>query len=137
MKKKEIAKYDEKLARAKQEKEIFDKRMEIVAVKKQIRRFQKPTTTKIIVAFIFLNCTAIEVYSMAAMWLFADFEALYALITAVVSEAMAFAVYAAKAYNETKQEEIIRLERDKLDFSSEEDGNEFIEDDTGSSGAAG
>ena len=32
----------------------------------------------------------------------------------MVTESISFAVYAAKSYNETKQEEIIKLERDKM-----------------------
>lgn len=74
-----------------------------------------PTTTKVLMAYIFANCTVIEIYSMVAMWRFSDLSSLYALITSVITEAMAFAVYCAKAYSETKQEELMKLEREKLE----------------------
>ena len=58
-----------------------------------------PTTTKIIVAYIFANCTAVEIYSMVVMYRFQKLDALYSLITAVITESISFAVYCCKAYN--------------------------------------
>lgn len=113
--------YDKRLERTKQRKEIFDRKAEIRTVKKSMRRFKLPTTTKILMAYIFINCTVVEIYSMAAMWHVGDLSALYTLITAVVGETVSFAVYAAKSYNETKQEEIIKLERDKMVQDTEPD----------------
>lgn len=100
------------------EKELFDKRLEVKMVKKSMRTFKFPTTTKIIMAFLLVNCTAVEVYSMVVMYQLQNLDALYSLITAVVTESISFAVYAAKSYIETKQEEIIRLERDKMDAAN-------------------
>ena len=99
------------------EKELFDKRLEVKMVKRSMRTFKFPTTTKVIMAFLLINCTAVEVYSMVVMWKLANLDALYSLITAVVTESISFAVYAAKSYNETKQEEIIKLERDKMSIT--------------------
>ncbi len=100
------------------EKELFDKRLEVRMVKKSMRTFKFPTTTKIIMAFLLVNCTAVEIYSMVVMYQLQNLDALYSLITAVVTETISFAVYAAKSYNETKQEEIIKLERDKMDAAN-------------------
>lgn len=125
---KEISRYDEKLdeklKEVKKKKEIYDRRREIVEIRRQMSPVKKPTTTKLVMGFIFLNCTAIEIYSMAVMYIYADLDPLYALITAVVGEAVSFAVYCAKAYNETKQEELIRLERDKLELDSPDQDND-------------
>ncbi len=54
---------------------------------------------------------------MVVMYKLQNLDALYSLITAVITESISFAVYAAKSYNETKQEELIKLERDKLNES--------------------
>ena len=99
------------------EKELFDKRLGVKMVKRSMRTFKLPTTTKIIMAFLLINCTAVEIYSMVVMWKLENLDALYSLITAVVTESISFAVYAAKSYNETKQEEIIKLERDKMSIT--------------------
>lgn len=104
---------------------LYEKEKEIHELKQSMRRWKPPTTTKLLMAFIFLNCTVVEVYSMVAMWVMMDLSPLYSLITAVVTESLSFAVYAAKAYNETKQEELIKLQREQimLDHSSPlEDG---------------
>lgn len=105
---------ERQLEAAKQEKAIWDRQAEIRSIKRSMRHWKPPTTTKLLMAYIFLNCTVIEAYSMVVMWRLGDISALYALISAVVTESVSFAVYAAKAYNETKQEELIRLERDKM-----------------------
>lgn len=107
-----------------EEEELYKKRAEIKELKKSMRKFQKPTTTKLVMAFIFINCTVVEVYSMWVMWYLLDLSSLYALITAVISESISFAIYAAKAYNETKQEELISLERDRMDLEFSEDDPE-------------
>lgn len=75
---------------------------------------KRVTTTKVFMWFIFINCAVIELYSMYTMFVLGDLSALNALIGAVIGEAMAFAVYCAKAYNETKQEEQIKLEREQF-----------------------
>jgi len=104
-----------RLEKLNQRKEIFDQRREIHETKKSMRRIWIPETTssKKYVRFILGNCTAVEAYSMVAMWVKDDLSALYALIGAVVTEGVAFAVYAAKAYKETEREEANKLERDK------------------------
>lgn len=118
----ELAKEKEKYER---QMVLYEKEKEIYELKQSMRRWKPPTTTKLLMTFIFLNCTVVEVYSMVAMWVMMDLSPLYSLITAVVTESLSFAVYAAKAYNETKQEELIKLQREQimLDHSSpSEDG---------------
>ena len=124
--KREIKKYDEILSELQEEKAVFEKKLQIRNLKRSMRYFKKPTTTKIIITYILVNCTVIEIYSMVAMWILNDLSALYSLIAAVVSESISFSVYAAKSYNETKQEELIKLERDKMGIwtNSEEDNPE-------------
>lgn len=53
--------------------------------------------------FIFCNCTAVEIYSMVAMWHFADLSALYALIGAVIGESITYISYNVKACRENTQ----------------------------------
>lgn len=114
------ADYDRQLDEVRREKELYDKRLEIREVRRSMRSWKWPTTTKIIVAYIFINCTAVEIYSMVVMYQFQNLDALYSLITAVITESISFAVYCCKAYNETKQEEIIKLERDRMESAPAE-----------------
>ncbi|MCD7732395.1 MAG: hypothetical protein LUH56_03025 [Oscillospiraceae bacterium] len=116
-----LAYYNRQLSKARKKKKIYDKKLEIRKIKRSMHTctlcgvWKKPTTTKIVMAYIFINCTVVEIYSMVIMWKLQNIDALYALITAVITESISFAVYCCKSYNETKQEEIIKLERDKMD----------------------
>ncbi len=125
LKRRSIEELDKELERVRLEKELYDREQEIRAIRKQMRRFKAPTKTELIAAFLFVNFTVVEAYSMWAMIYLQDASALYVLITSVLAEPIAFAIYALKAYHGKKQEEAVKLERDKmaLDHSSPaEDG---------------
>lgn len=66
-----------------------------------------PSASKVALAYIFLSCTAVQLYSMAAMWHFADLSALYSLIGATVGEAISYCAYAAKATKENTEGGIV------------------------------
>lgn len=96
------------------ERELYDSKREVHELKRSMLPIKMPTTTKLIVAFLFANFTVVEVFSMIAMWHFENLDALYVLITTILAEPISFAVYAAKAYAGKKQEEQVKLERDKM-----------------------
>ena len=77
-------------------------------------RKSKFTTSKLLMFLILINCTIVEVYSMWVMYTLQDLSALYTLITAVIGESVAYAIYSAKSFNETKEEAKITLEREKF-----------------------
>lgn len=108
---------------------IESKRSEIRRQKNEIRKLRKSnryyserrrkfTTTKLLMYLILLNCTIVEGYSMWVMFYLKDLSALYALIGAVIGESLSYAIYCAKAYNETKEEVKQQLERDKFNYST-------------------
>ena len=66
-----------------------------------------PSVAKIALGYIFLSCTVVQIYSMAAMWHFADLSALYSLIGATVGEAISYCAYAAKATKENTEGGIV------------------------------
>lgn len=66
-----------------------------------------PSASKLALAYIFLSCTAVQLYSMAAMWHFADLSALYSLIGATVGEAISYCAYAAKSTKENTEGGIV------------------------------
>ena len=96
------------------------RRNEIERIKQ--RNKEKPknyfTATKLFMYFIFINCTAVEIYSMVIMYLFQDLSALTTLIGTVIGESITFAVYCAKSYHETKEEALMQLERDKFEVEA-------------------
>lgn len=70
-------------------------------------RHKWPSTAKIALGYIFLSCTAVQIYSMAAMWHFADLSALYSLIGATVGETISYCAYAAKSARENARGGIV------------------------------
>lgn len=56
-----------------------------------------PSQSKLGMWYIFISCTAVQIYSMAAMWHFADLSPLYSLIGATVGEGITYYAYTAKA----------------------------------------
>lgn len=94
------------------------------------KQFKRTTTTKLLMYFIFTNCFMIEVYSMWVMVKLSDLSALYSLIGAVIGESLSFAIYCAKSFNETKEEERIRLERDMFEYGLNSDSDDTCNDDT-------
>jgi hypothetical protein len=87
-------------------------------------RVKKFTTTKLLMYIILLNCLVIEIYSMWVMVKLSDLSALYSLIGAVIGESITYAIYCAKSFNETKEEERIKLERDKIFTDTDEETEE-------------
>lgn len=70
-------------------------------------RHKWPSTAKIALGYIFLSCTVVQIYSMAAMWHFADLSALYSLIGATVGETISYCAYAAKSARENARGGIV------------------------------
>lgn len=66
-----------------------------------------PSTSKMAMAYIFLSCTVVQIYSMAAMWHFADLSALYSLIGATVGEVISYCAYSAKSAKENSKGGIV------------------------------
>ncbi|MCD8286171.1 MAG: hypothetical protein LUD50_02965 [Clostridia bacterium] len=68
---------------------------------------KKRNYSKLALAYILLSATAVQIYSMAAMWYYMDLSALYSLIGATVGEAISFCAYEAKSAKENSAGGII------------------------------
>lgn len=92
------------------EKIILERKQKLREEKREMRKPKKMSTTKFLIGFLFINCTLVELFTG---WATAqslkisyatgnpmDFSPLVALIGAVVTEVMGFAVYAVKATKE-------------------------------------
>ena len=117
--------YERQLQIVKKDLEIWGMEREILSIKRnikeekrQLRKKKLPSTTKLIVAFILINCTVVEVYSMWVMFILSDLSALYTLITAVIGESITFAIYAAKSAKENSVGGIVYDKAFKEDYST-------------------
>ena len=100
------------------EKEIIKRKRNLKEEQKEIRHPRKKiSTTKLLIAFLFLNCTAIEIFTgWATMQSFVlaktlgfsvDFSPLVTLIGAVVSEVIGYAIYSIKSTKENTKGGIV------------------------------
>ena len=97
------------------EKTLLQRRQALNAEKKNF--LPKISTSKLLIAFLFLNCTLIEIFTgwvtvksfTLAMMTGAiiDFTPLVSLIGAVVGEVIAFAIYALKSTRENTKGGIV------------------------------
>lgn len=88
-------------------------------MKTQGKRFvkKKMSTSKLLIVFLFLNCTIIEFFTMyvtlksfalaLAIGMMVDFTPLVTLIGAVVGEVIGFAIYSLKAAKENTKGGIV------------------------------
>lgn len=93
----------------KREKLLFKQQMSC-RERKIILKFKKPNMSKALITFLFANCTFIELFSCFIIYqavrasatsaIAVDFSPLTALIGAVVTEVIAFAIYSVKAMKE-------------------------------------
>jgi membrane glycosyltransferase len=104
--------------------------------KKKKKLIDLSTTTKQIMLFLIINCTVVEVYAMFTMYHFQDLTTLEALISAVITETIAFLVYCVKSYFETRSEKMHELNMSKLknqnsygEDSPTYDENDSVEDE--------
>lgn len=59
-----------------------------------------PSTTKLVVFYLFLLLNVLLVYSMVAMWHFSDLSYLGVLITDVIAQLITFLIYSVKSTKE-------------------------------------
>ena len=95
------------------EKELLERQYKLQEERRNLRPKSKITTTKWIILFLFINCTAIEIFTgwstykslmiSEMLGTYADFSPLVALIGAVIGEVMGFAVYAVKSKAENTE----------------------------------
>ena len=100
-----------------EDKIFFEKQKKVFEEKKNFFKQKKISTSKLLILFLFLNCTAIEIFTgwvtiqsialVSTTMMMPDFSPLVTLIGAVVSEVIGFAIYSIKATKENTKGGII------------------------------
>lgn len=99
------------------EKQIILQKQDLQQQKKKVKNRYKEerkklTTSKFLMLFLFLSCSAIEFFTIFLTFKsinmgYIDFSALQSLITAVVAEVVGFAIYALKSTKENTKGGIV------------------------------
>ena len=116
--------YDQKIKKINQQKEQLQKKKEYLLKKQQIKELKrgfrtkiKLSTSKILMYFLFLNCTAIEIFTgivtiinlniAREIGINPDLTPLVTLIGAGVTQTIGFAIYSIKAAKENCRDGIV------------------------------
>lgn len=102
------------------EKDLLKRKQKIDKEKEEIKnKHKKLTTTKLLMLFLFINCTLVELFTgwtvvqsiniATLTGLAPDFTPLVTLIGAVVGEVFGFAVYALKSSRENSEGGIVYM----------------------------
>lgn len=105
--------YKKQLARIQRDNLSKERKMSLEAEKKKYNK-NRMETSKLIAIYLFALLNAIVVYSMVAMWRFADFTYLGVLISDIAAQVLIYAIYCIKAYHGKKQSENMKFERERL-----------------------
>lgn len=107
-------KYAKKIKRI--EEKIFwqNKKAEIKQLKKQNRKKLGLTTTKLLSFYLFAIFNIVLFYALIAMWHFSDLSYLGVIISDIIGQILVFGIYCIRAYLDTKAEENIKLEQQKI-----------------------
>lgn len=109
-------KYADDIRRMEEKNFIRQKKMEMKAIKREGRKKLGLTTTKLLCYYIFIMFNVVLVYALIAMWHFADLSYLSVIVSDIMGQVVLFVIYSIRAYKDTKSEENIKLERDKLNL---------------------
>ena len=107
-------KYSKKIKKI--EEKIFwqNKKSEIKQLKKNNRKKLGLTTTKLLSFYLFAIFNVVLLYALIAMWHFEDLSYLGVVISDIVGQILVFGIYCIRAYLDTKSEENIKLEQQKI-----------------------
>lgn len=108
-------KYAKKIKRIEERNFLLQKKMEMRKLKKDLHKDIGLTTTKLLCFYIFIIFNVVLAYALIAMWHFADLSYLGVIISDILGQVLVYAIYSIRAYKDTKSEESIQLERDKLE----------------------
>lgn len=71
-------------------------------------------TSKLLAVYLFALLNVVVIYSLVAMWHFADLSYLGILISDIAAQVLIYAIYCLKAYKAKKSEEDLKFRRERF-----------------------
>lgn len=92
---------------------ISMQRKRINEINAERSKYKKPIeTNKVIAIYLFAMLNVLIIFSMIAMWHFADLSYLGVLISDIGAQIVLYGIYCLKAYHGKKQEEEMKFKRE-------------------------
>ena len=112
------SKFENELAKIRVRNKSYERKKLLKAEKNKYRnKIKLPSTTKLVMTYLFILLNTVLIYAMVAMWKFADLSYLGVLISDIAAQIMIYAIYCMKAYKAKKSEEEMKFKRDKYSGS--------------------
>ena len=87
------------------------------AIRAERRKYsaKRIETSKLLAVYLFVLFNVVLVFAMVAMWTMHDLTYLGVLISDIAAQVLIYAIYCLKAYCAKKQEENVKLRREKME----------------------
>ena len=95
------SKFENELAKIKARNKSYERKKLLKDEKNKYRnKIKLPSTTKLVMMYLFILLNTVLIYAMVAMWHFSDLSYLGVLITDIVAQLITFFIYTVKSTKE-------------------------------------
>lgn len=95
------SKFENELAKIRVRNKSYERKKLLKAEKNKYRnKIKLPSTTKLVMTYLFILLNTVLIYAMVAMWHFSDLSYLGVLITDIVAQLITFFIYTVKSTKE-------------------------------------
>lgn len=95
------SKFENELAKIRVRNKSYERKKLLKAEKnKYHNKIKLPSTTKLVMTYLFILLNTVLIYAMVAMWHFSDLSYLGVLITDIVAQLITFFIYTVKSTKE-------------------------------------
>lgn len=95
------SKFENELAKIRVRNKSYERKKLLKAEKNKYRnKIKLPSTTKLVMTYLFILLNTVLIYAMIAMWHFSDLSYLGVLITDIVAQLITFFIYTVKSTKE-------------------------------------
>ena len=95
------SKFENELAKIRVKNKSYERKKLLKAEKNKYRnKIKLPSTTKLVMTYLFILLNTVLIYAMIAMWHFSDLSYLGVLITDIAAQLITFFIYTVKSTKE-------------------------------------
>lgn len=95
------SKFENELAKIRVRNKSYERKKLLKAEKNKYRnKIKLPSTTKLVMTYLFILLNTVLIYAMVVMWHFSDLSYLGVLITDIVAQLITFFIYTVKSTKE-------------------------------------
>lgn len=106
--------FNKQLAEIKKQNQQIEYQNRLDKEREKYRKKIHVETSKLLAIYLFALLNVVVIYSLVAMWHFADLSYLGILISDIAAQVLIYAIYCLKAYKAKKSEEDLKFRRERF-----------------------